>query len=222
MPRITREDTYAHNDFTIPGGGFYTYSDGTPTIDTSDVYPGDPARLVINPGTEVESIGSGYSPEPVIGFRAVRFRIDSLPTVSLIVMAQMWTPGFANAGKIFLQTDGALLCMVNTGTGGSFTTPVLSTGRWYLLQTTFDVSTTTNSFRIRLDGTDYGPATQTGLTASTVAHADVGSRGSSAVGLSFSRHMWGTAGSPTDWYKEPVLRNEDYSRFPIPKLRTAA
>lgn len=202
MPSVQGTDTFAVGDFTVPGSGPYRAVEGTPVKDTTVVRPGDPASMLIEATTSIENVQYDFSGSPTLAWHGFYFRQDAADEVGNFLVSKFF-PAAGGEGELgYLSATNELYQHI----GGSATFPVITItlDAWVWVEQIFDVSEATRRLRTRVGGVDLA-AEDHAVAASTVSHHGIGNMSADSVKCRFSRSMWGTATSLTDWLGEPVL-----------------
>lgn len=198
MPDVLGYDDFSHGDFTVPGGGPYDYTGGTPTKGTTNLRTGDPASMDLASGSDFVAHKGSLT---ALAWRAFAWRLDAADEPgSNQLIAQFWATGFASAAKLYWVVGADELShSVDDAGFSNIATPL---DEWNWIEQIFDVSTSTFTIHTRVNGTDMTNQTNTGV-ATTVQYDELGRAG---MTHRFSHSMWGTAASTDDWMGEPFNR----------------
>lgn len=206
MPTIIGTDLFNHNNFTVPGGGPYSEVNGSPATDLTIVRPGDPASLLLaNAVNTAESLGYTNFAPAARAWNGVFCRLNSADATasSFWFFVQMYcSPEAGAAAKWGYSTFANQLY---TDVNGVNNFAAFSLDTWHWVETIFDVSGTTHTMYVRIDGVDMTPTSESGSSASHVNSLYLGAFQLVALpGIRLSHHMWGTAASTSDWLGAPA------------------
>lgn len=197
MPTIQREDTFSHADFTVPGGGFYGYVEGTPTYSTSNPPPHDAGEMVCAAAGAAVRVASLYSSDPQRAWRGFWLRINTATEPNLTTtIGTLWDASFAVNAKLFWDpTANGLIHAVEAGAGQTI---AVSLDAWHWVEQIFDATTTTGTSLLRVDGVQATNATDP-IAAATAMHFDeLGPAGNTGT-VQIGHHYWGSAANNNDW-----------------------
>lgn len=221
MPTVQGTDLFDHNDFTVPGGGPYRAVEGTPVRDLAVVRTGDPASLLIEATAAAENVQHDISGSPTFGWHGFYFRQNAADEIGNVLICKLFAAAGA-AGEIgYLPATNRLYHHI-AGTA-TFPDITISTDVYIWIEQIFDVSATTRRLRTRVGGVDLSAEDLAGSSISHVTHHGVGNMSADSTKCRFSRVMWGTATSLTDWHGEPPAPTERaYKRLTGPRALTTS
>jgi hypothetical protein len=192
----------ALEDFTngMSGGGApFNSVGGTPVADTSVRHAFDPASLLIEATSASEYVEHLVS-APTRGWNGFWFRMDAADEPSVDVTVCVFNPAAGNQGYLAYTPGSNSLYWYTPGSG----TPsaVISLDAWHWVEMIFDVSGTTRTVDVRIDGVTGTQASVGGASASTVTSISLGDTGATTKKYRCSYWNRGSASSTSDWSGE--------------------
>lgn len=203
MPNILGRDTFAHGDFTVPGGANYSVISGTPAKDTSILHAPDPASLLISTTAAAENVENLIPGTPTIGCQGYWFRLNAADEPgSDFNVAQISTTDGAG-GRIDFQVSTNKFFAYVAG-GSEFPTSVAYTfDTWIWIAQILDVSSGTRTHYTWINGEFLTPANRT-IAASTCSNVILGPTGANTTTCRYSDHYWGSSANVRDFIVPPT------------------
>lgn len=202
MPTITGTDTFAHNDFTVPGGGPYSYVTGTPAQGTANPQELDAQYLLCSDVSVAEYVEYQNLTPPSLGWSAFYFRVNTgeEPADNTIV-SQIWTVGFAQAVKLYYIPAANELSI--TVADVDYSNASITLDAWHWVEMIFDPRAATHSVYWQVDEVDQTSQSDSGGgAADTVQFIDIGAWRPGWTAR-FSHFLCGVASSTSDWLGDP-------------------
>lgn len=194
MPTVQGTDLFKPFTQAVPGTGPYAYVGGGPFVVTNNpLHEGDPATVSSGGHLGYEITGS-----PTLGWRGFFWYIKSTAEPGgNSIFGQMWSAGFVSAAKLYwIPASNRVEHTVNDF---GFSGVASTMDAWHWVEQIFDVGGTTHSIYTRLDGVDFTPESQSGLSATVMQYSEIGQSSEPH----YAHAMWGTAASVTDWLGQP-------------------
>lgn len=212
MPTIQGTDIFAHNDFTVPGGAFYSAVTGTPEADFVTVWRDEPASLKLATAAASEVVKHSITGGQTIGWQAFAWRLNAADEPGADQIAANLTPAAgADLRFTFAPLDNCVILTL-AGVGDSARLPY-TFDTWLWVEMILDVSSGTRAGYARVIdesavSTDLSTPTSA-IAASTVTGSQLG-RDSAAATYTYryGRNMWGFAANSTDWFGLPTKEAE--------------
>lgn len=202
MPTIQGIDTFAHGDFTVPGGGNYSAVTGSPAKDTTVLQGSDPASLLLSASAAAENVQNNITGSPTLPWHAYWFRMASAdePGSDLLV-AQMGAAD-GNGGRLIFQPSSDKFYHHIIGGSEFPLSGVYTFGSWVWIEHILDTSSGTRTMHTRIAGVNMTPTNRV-VAASTGSDCLLGWIAASTGTVRYSNHHWGVALSTSDWMGEP-------------------
>lgn len=205
MPTVQGTDTYDHNDFAVPGGASYTSIFGMPTRDLTIVRAGDPASLLISTSAAAEAVEQAISGAPAFAWCGFWWRIESGgEPASDVTVATFDVASGARAKLSYQPSQDRFYHFWDGGTPVAGASSSYTPGSWVWIEMIASPASTREVWT-RFGGVDISVASLAS-SATSITHRTLGpDSGTPTVTMRYSRGMWGTASSSSDWLGEPVI-----------------